>query len=157
MSLNPPCFTRDDHRFMQMALDMAEDAAKAGEVPVGALLVRQGHVVCGAANMPINEYDASAHAEIRAIRDGGRFLGNYRLVDCTLYVTLEPCCMCAGAIIHARLSRVVFGAKDPRTGAAGSQFQVLPHPAHNHQPIVEGGLMAQECADLLKSFFASRR
>ena len=157
MSVNPPCFTREDHQFMRLALDMAGDAGRIGEVPVGAVLVRAGKVICGAANMSINEYDASAHAEVRVIRDAGRFLGNYRLKDCTLYVTLEPCCMCAGAIIHARLARVVFGARDPRTGAAGSQFNLLPHPAHNHQPLVEGGLMEEECGALLKDFFAHRR
>jgi len=157
MSLNPPCFTQDDHRYMGVALALAQDAARNGEVPVGAVLVRGDHMICGAANMPISEYDMTAHAEICVLRNAGRMLGNYRLPGCTLYVTLEPCCMCAGAIIHARLDRVVYAASDPRTGAAGSQFNLLPNPAHNHQPIVEGGLRAEESAAILKSFFAAKR
>ena len=142
---------------MGLALELAQDAARVGEVPVGAIIVRDGHVVCGAANAPITEYDPSAHAEIRAIREAGRQLGNYRLPGCTLYVSLEPCCMCAGAIIHARLARVVFAASDPRTGAAGGCFHILPHAAHNHHPVVEGGLLAEQSAAILKQFFARRR
>lgn len=150
-------FTQADEQFMNVALQLAAAAGESGEVPVGAVVVRGGHVVAGAANAPINEHDPSAHAEIRAIREAARLLGNYRLPGCTLYVTLEPCCMCAGAIIHARLQRLVYGASDGRTGAAGSRFELLPNPAHNHQPVVEGGLLADASAALLKAFFAARR
>lgn len=150
-------FTAADHQFMGVALALARSAASDGEVPVGAVLVRNGRVMAGAANRPISDTDPCAHAELLVIREAARMLGNYRLPGCSLYVTLEPCVMCAGAIIHARLERVIFAASDPKTGAAGGCFELLPHVAHNHQPMIQGGLRADESTALLKQFFAARR
>lgn len=148
----------DDLRFMQQALRLAKSAGQAGEVPVGAVVVSDGEVVGEGWNQPIREHDPTAHAEIMALRDAGRRLSNYRLPGTTLYVTLEPCAMCAGAIIHARIKRVVFGASDPKGGAAGSVFDLLPSDQRfNHKVEVVGGVMAAECGDLLRSFFRSRR
>lgn len=146
-----------DLRWMMRALELARRAAAEGEVPVGAVLVRAGEVLGEGWNHPIGSHDPTAHAEIKALRAGGRTAGNYRLPGTTLYCTLEPCSMCAGALIHARVERLVYGAPDPKTGAAGSAFDVLGAPGHNHRVRVEGGLLAEECAALLTDFFRGRR
>lgn len=142
---------------MRQALAAARLAAAEGEVPVGAVLVREGQVVAVGYNRPIGTHDPSAHAEMAALREGARLLGNYRLPDCELYVTLEPCAMCAGAMLHARLKKVTFGAHDPKTGAAGSVIDLFGQAQLNHQTMVEGGVLAQECGELLRAFFAERR
>lgn len=143
---------------MQLAIAQARIAEQHGEVPVGAVLVRDDEVVGEGWNQPIGTHDATAHAEIMALRDAGSRLLNYRLPGTTLYVTLEPCPMCAGAIVHARVERVVFGATDPRTGAAGSVFDLLPSDCRfNHKTRAEGGVLADECAGLLRDFFRARR
>ena len=147
----------DDEKFMRLALREAVKAAEEEEVPVGALLVREGRVVARAHNQPIGMKDPSAHAEILALRRAARKLGNYRLTGCTLYVTIEPCSMCAGAMIQARLRRVVFGASDPKAGASGTVLTVLNHPRLNHQVEIVEGVLAEECAAILQEFFASRR
>ena len=146
-----------DQEYMEMALALAAEAAAAGEVPVGALVVKDGEIVGRGFNAPISTHDPSAHAEIRAMRDAANTLGNYRLVGCTLYVTLEPCAMCAGAIQHARIARVVYGANDPKTGACGSVVNLMEEQRLNHHATVEGGVMAQECGSVLSAFFAARR
>jgi len=146
-----------DHYFMQAALDQARLAAQSGEVPVGAVLVHQGKVIASGHNAPIGAHDPTAHAEIRALRQAAEHLGNYRLEDCELFVTLEPCPMCAGALLHARVRRVVFGASDPKTGAAGSVLDLFANPKLNHQTQVAGGVMAHDCAKLLQGFFHDRR
>lgn len=146
-----------DQEYMQMALALAAEASAAGEVPVGALVVKDGVIVGRGFNAPISTHDPSAHAEIRAMRDAAQQLGNYRLVGCTLYVTLEPCAMCAGAIQHARIARVVYGASDPKTGACGSVINLMEEKRLNHHATVEGGVMAQECGHVLSAFFAARR
>lgn len=146
-----------DAGFMQEALAQARLAQDHGEVPVGAVVVRQGQVIGRGRNAPIGAHDPSAHAEVMALRDAARHLGNYRLDGCDLYVTLEPCTMCAGAMLHARLARVVYGASDPRTGAAGSVFDVFANRQLNHQTEVTGGVLAQPCGELLKDFFKARR
>ena len=146
-----------DLEFMRLALQRAEEARGRGEVPVGAVLVREGKVVATGANHPIGSHDPTAHAEIEALRAGGRFLGSYRLTDTTLYVTLEPCPMCASAIVHARVRRLVFGAWDPRAGAAGSVMDLFALPGLNHRVDVFGGVLMEECGDLLRRFFAQRR
>jgi tRNA(adenine34) deaminase len=143
---------------MHRALLLAEQAAAQGEVPVGAVLVRDGEIVGEGWNQPISANDPSAHAEILALRDAGRRLGNYRLPGTDLYVTLEPCPMCAGAIIHARVARVLFGTADPKGGACGSVFDLLPSDSRfNHRTDCTGGLLAEACGELLKNFFRSRR
>jgi tRNA(adenine34) deaminase len=147
----------DDSEFMGLALDLAREAGAAGEVPVGALVVMDGQVVGRGGNQPIGRHDPTAHAEIIALRDAATRLGNYRLPDCTLYVTLEPCAMCAGAIMHARMDRVVFGARDPKTGAAGSVIDLFAETRLNHHTAVTGGVLADECGSLLSGFFAARR
>ena len=147
----------DDSEFMGLALDLAREAGAAGEVPVGALIVLDGDVVGRGFNQPIGRHDPTAHAEIMALRDAATRLGNYRLPGCTLYVTLEPCAMCAGAIMHARIDRVVFGARDPKTGAAGSIIDLFAETRLNHHTSVVGGVLAEECGSLLSSFFAARR
>lgn len=147
----------NDTTFMQMALSLAEEASKNGEVPVGAIVIKDGVVIGRGSNAPIMQHDPSAHAEIQAIRDAAKQLGNYRLVDCALYVTLEPCAMCAGAIQHARIARLVFGASDPKTGACGSVINLMAEEKLNHHTEVTGGVMAHECGSLLSQFFASRR
>ncbi|MDZ4098435.1 MAG: tRNA adenosine(34) deaminase TadA [Methylophilaceae bacterium] len=147
----------NDITFMQMALSLAEEAAENGEVPVGAVIVKDGVVIGRGSNAPISQHDPSAHAEIQAMRDAAKYLGNYRLVDCTLYVTLEPCAMCAGAIQHARITRLVFGASDPKTGACGSVINLMSEERLNHHTEVTGGMMATECGSLLSQFFAGRR
>ncbi len=146
-----------DVRFMAIALEQAALAAAAAEVPVGAVVVRDGVVLGVGFNQPVAGHDPSAHAEIVALRAAARRLGNYRLDGCTLFVTLEPCTMCAGAMLHARLGRVVFGAADPKTGAAGSVLNLFAEPRLNHQTTVQGGVMAPESTELLQSFFAARR
>jgi tRNA(adenine34) deaminase len=146
-----------DEDFMRMALNLAREAAQAGEVPVGAVLVKDGQVVGRGFNQPIGTRDPSAHAEVRAMRDAGYRLQNYRLPGCTLYVTLEPCAMCVGAIMHARIGRVVFGASDPKTGACGSVVNLPLEERLNHHAEFTGGVMGAECAELLKLFFAERR
>jgi tRNA(adenine34) deaminase len=151
-------FSADDERFMRRALDLAQHAAdEHAEVPVGAGLVLDGEIVGEGSNHNLGGNDPTAHAEIAALRDAGRKLGNYRFPGSTLYATLEPCVMCAGAIVHARLARVVFAATDPKTGAAGSVFDTLLSDRHNHRVDVQGGLLADEAGDLLRTFFASRR
>ncbi|TAN12455.1 MAG: tRNA adenosine(34) deaminase TadA [Burkholderiaceae bacterium] len=146
-----------DEQAMRLALDQAHLAAAAGEVPVGAVIVKDGQVLAAAANAPIGQSDPTAHAEIRALRAAARQLGNYRLDDCTLYVTLEPCAMCAGALLHARVDRVVFGAADPKAGAAGSVLDVFAEPRLNHRTQVQGSVLADECGALLRDFFKARR
>jgi tRNA(adenine34) deaminase len=146
-----------DEVFMRAALDLAERAARQGEVPVGAVVVRGDEVVGRGFNAPIGSHDPSAHAEMTALRAAARRLGNYRLPDCSLYVTLEPCAMCAGAIQHARIARVVYGARDPKTGACGSVVDLFADPRLNHHASVAGGVLAAEAAELLQRFFASRR
>jgi tRNA(adenine34) deaminase len=147
----------DDPAFMRFALEEARAAAAAGEVPVGAVVVKDGAVIARGRNAPIARHDPTAHAEVAALRAAAGHLGNYRLDGCTLYVTLEPCAMCSGAMLHARLARVVFGAPDPKTGAAGSVLDVFAEPRLNHQTVIEGGVLADECAALLRSFFQERR
>jgi tRNA(adenine34) deaminase len=146
-----------DLAWMGEALALAHAAQARGEVPVGAIVVRDGVVVGRGGNAPIAHSDPTAHAEIAALRDAARMLGNYRLVGCTLYATLEPCAMCAGAILHARIARVVFGACDPKTGAAGSVIDLFAESRLNHHADVVGGVRGAECAALLSAFFAARR
>ena len=146
-----------DDDWMAQALELARDAARRGEVPVGALLVRDDAVLGRGGNAPIAHNDPTSHAEIVALREAGRALGNYRLPGCTLYVTLEPCAMCAGAILHARLARLVYGASDPKTGACGSVVDLFAEPRLNHHTRVTGGVAADACASLLSEFFAARR
>jgi tRNA(adenine34) deaminase len=148
---------RSDVDFMRLALEAAHGAEVAGEVPVGAVLVQGDAVLAVAANRPIAGQDPTAHAEIEALRAGGQALGSYRLNGTTLYVTLEPCVMCASAIVHARVSRLVFGAWDPKAGAAGSTVNVFTMPSMNHRVDVFGGVLMEESARLLNGFFASRR
>ncbi|OGV76118.1 MAG: tRNA-specific adenosine deaminase [Methylotenera sp. RIFCSPLOWO2_02_FULL_45_14] len=146
-----------DIHFMQQALVLANLAADAGEVPVGAIVVKDGVVIGRGSNTPISTNDPTAHAEIRAMRDAALHLSNYRLVDCTLYVTLEPCAMCTGAIQHARIARLVFGASDPKTGACGSVVNLMAEPKLNHHTEISGGVLAQACSATLSAFFAARR
>jgi tRNA(adenine34) deaminase len=146
-----------DEQFMSEALDLAREAQVAGEVPVGALVVKDGAVVGRGWNAPISMHDPTAHAEIRAMRDASTRLGNYRLVDCDLYVTLEPCAMCAGAMMHARIRRVVYGAADPKTGACGSIVNLFGESRLNHHATVVSGVLAADCGSLLSAFFAARR
>lgn len=146
-----------DIDFMSLALEAARRAQATDEVPVGAVLVHAGKVIATGANRPISACDPTAHAEIEALRAGGRALGSYRLNDTTLYVTLEPCVMCASAIVHARVARVVFGAWDAKAGAAGSTTNVFTMPSMNHRVDVFGGVLMEECSALLSEFFAARR
>ena len=147
----------DDVEFMRRALALAREAEAQGEVPVGAVLVRDGTIVGQGFNRPISSADPTAHAEVVALRDAAARLGTYRLFGTTLYVTLEPCAMCAGAIVHARVARVVYGARDPKAGAAGSVLGVLQHPALNHRVECTRGVLATECGELLRDFFLARR
>lgn len=142
---------------MQQALAEAQQAWNLGEVPVGAIVVREGVVIARGYNQPIGQHDPTAHAEIVALRAAAKALGNYRLPGCTLYVTLEPCVMCSGAMLHARLERVVFGASDPKTGACGSVINLFEQQQLNHQTTFAGGVLADDCGSLLKSFFVARR
>lgn len=147
-----------DAAFMREAMALAQEAGRAGEVPVGALVVApDGRVAGRGFNQPILRHDPTAHAEVMALRAAAEALGNYRLPDCTLYVTLEPCIMCAGAIMHARIKHVVFGARDPKTGVAGSVLDLFAETRLNHHAEVAGGVLAEACGGLLSSFFAARR
>lgn len=148
----------DDPIFMKLALSLAREAASCGEVPVGAVVVDpQGTIIGRGFNQPIGRHDPTAHAEVMALRDAAQHLANYRLPGCTLYVTLEPCAMCAGAMLHARLARVVFGAADPKSGASGSVIDVFAEARLNHQTEIGGGVLAEECGALLSDFFVARR
>jgi tRNA(adenine34) deaminase len=147
----------NDEMFMRLALDQAHNAWALGEVPVGAVIVKDGQVLATGFNQPIGNADPTAHAEIQAIRAAAELLGNYRLSHCELYVTLEPCAMCAGAIQHARIRRVVFGASDPKTGACGSVVDLFAEAKLNHHATVRAGVLAAECGALLSRFFAERR
>lgn len=146
-----------DEFFMREALSQAEAAGCLGEVPVGAIVVRQGVIVGRGFNSPIGDHDPTAHAEVAALRDAARNLGNYRLPGCELFVTLEPCAMCAGAIMHARIARVIYGARDPKTGVHGSILDLFAETRLNHHAEVVGGVLAEECSRLLSDFFAARR
>lgn len=146
-----------DVSFMSRALELAREAERAGEVPVGAVIVKGGEIVGEGWNRPIGTHDPTAHAEIVALRAAAQTLGTYRLLDTTLYVTLEPCAMCAGAMVHARVKRLVFAARDPRAGAAGSVFNIVQHDALNHRLSIESGPLADECSSLLRGFFLARR
>lgn len=146
-----------DARFMQEALHLAAQAGASGEVPVGAVVVREGEIIGSGHNRMISKNDPTAHAEINALRDAAQNVGNYRLVDCALYVTLEPCVMCAGAIMHARIGRVIFGAADPKTGACGSVVNLFAEERLNHHAELTDGVLSEACAQQLKEFFALRR
>ena len=147
----------DESGFMREALKLAQEAAAAGEVPVGAVVVKDGRIIGRGSNRPITSHDPTAHAEIVALREAAASEGNYRLPGCELYVTLEPCAMCVGAMVHARLARIVYGATDPKTGACGSIVDLPGLAAWNHHGRFEGGLLAEECGAILRSFFAERR
>jgi len=151
-----PFFPRDEY-FMRLALREAEAAIEHDDVPIGAIVVREGEVIGAGRNERELRQDPTAHAEILALREASRVLGSWRVLESVLYVTLEPCAMCAGAIVLARLPRVVYGTTDPKAGAAGSVLNVLAQPRLNHRPAVAGGLLAEECATLLTDFFGSRR
>jgi tRNA(adenine34) deaminase len=146
-----------DAGFMQAALELAAEAARLGEVPVGAVVVKDGEIVGRGFNRPITTADPTAHAEIVALREAAAALGNYRLPGCELYVTLEPCAMCVGAMVHARIARIVYGAADPKTGACGSIVDLPRLASLNHHGTFEGGVLAEECGSVLKQFFAGRR
>lgn len=150
-------FDEKNELWMAEALLLARRAGLEEEVPVGAVIVRAGEIIGRGWNRNIGLNDPSAHAEIMAMRDAGKAIGNHRLTGCSLYVTLEPCLMCAGAMIHARLDRLIYGATDPKTGAAGGKFDLLGNPAHNHAVKVSGGCLAEDCSALLKEFFRLRR
>ncbi len=150
-------YNERDVFWMQHALTLADKAETLGEVPVGACVVVDDKVIGEGWNTPILDHDPSAHAELRAVREAANFVKNYRVIDATLYVTLEPCSMCAGMLVHARVKRVVFGAWDAKTGAAGSVMNLLQHPALNHQTEIVSGVLADECADKLSNFFKKRR
>ena len=147
----------DDRRFMTLALEQAQHAAAQGEVPVGAVLVIGGEVLAARGNERERRHDPTAHAEMLALRDAAAIVGGWRLREATLYVTLEPCAMCAGAIVLARIARLVYGADDPKAGAAGSIFNIADHPALNHSSDIRAGLMAAEASEILREFFAGRR
>jgi tRNA(adenine34) deaminase len=154
---NDLSFSRDDERYMRLALGEAERCAEHGDVPIGAVVVRGGEVIGSAGNERELRGDPTAHAEVLALREAASALGGWRVADSVIYVTLEPCAMCAGAIVLARVPRVVLGAPDPKAGAAGSVLNVLAEPRFNHRPAVESGLLADKSATLLRSFFAARR
>jgi len=149
--------TYNNAEYMQAALHEAKNAEAAGEVPVGAVIMRDGEIIARGQNRVLRDNDPTAHAEVVAMRAAGQVLGNYRLEDCELYVTLEPCAMCAGAVTHARIAKLVYGAADPKAGACGGALSVLNHPALNHQVEVVSGVMAEECGKLLREFFRARR
>jgi tRNA(adenine34) deaminase len=146
-----------DHAFMREALALAADAAAIGEVPVGAVVVHENEIIGRGYNQPISTNDPTAHAEVMALRDAAARLKNYRLVDCTLYVTLEPCAMCVGALLHARVARIVWGAPEPKSGACGSVIALPAESRLNHHGIFGGGVLADECSEILKRFFRERR
>src|SRR5215469_1522075 len=147
----------DDAAWMRLALEQARIAAEAGEVPVGALVTKDGEIVGQGHNRNLLDNDPSAHAEIVALRDAAKRLGNHRLGGCIVYATIEPCAMCAGALIHARVARLVYGASDPKAGAAGSVLQVLNHPELNHKMEVTPGVLAEKCSEILQDFFRRKR
>lgn len=147
----------DDEHFMREALKLAQRAADLGEVPVGAVVVADGQVIGRGFNSPISDADPTAHAELQALRDAAKQRGNYRLPETTLYVTIEPCTMCAGAIVHARIARLVYGASEEKSGVACSQEKIFDKPYFNHQVTVQGGVLGPECADLISGFFRQRR
>ena len=146
-----------DEQYIRNALDIAREAARRNEVPVGAVVVREGSIIAAAANRNLRDQDATAHAEVLVIREASAKLDRWRLDDCTLYVTVEPCAMCAGAIVLSRMKRVVFGAWDEKAGMAGSVGDLLRHPRLNHRPEVRGGVLAEECAQLMEDFFKAQR
>ena len=146
-----------DSDFMTRALELAQQAADRGEVPVGAVVVENGEIVGEGYNRPITSYDPTAHAEIVAMRDAAKNLSNYRLTGCDLYVTIEPCTMCVGAMVHARVRKVIFGALEPRAGALTSQLQLMEHDLFNHSILWEGGILADQCATVLRDFFRQKR
>jgi tRNA(adenine34) deaminase len=150
-------FSDDDNKFMRRAIELAKIANSHDEIPVGAVVVCAGEIIGEGFNQSIMNNDPSAHAEMMAIRDAGRNLQNYRLLDCTLYVTLEPCPMCAGLLVHSRIKRLIFASNDLKTGAAGSAFSLVNHEKHNHQVAVTAGLLADECSTMLSKFFKRRR
>jgi len=152
-----PSFTDTDQMFMARAIELAQIAQSYNEIPVGAVVVHQGKIIGEGYNRSIMDNDPSAHAEMIAIRQAGQHIENYRLIDCTLYVTLEPCPMCAGLLVHSRISRIVFAAQDEKTGAAGSVLNLLQHNKLNHQVKVESGLKQKECSSMLSNFFKRRR
>lgn len=155
--MSPMVVTPQDEHAMRIALDQAHNAWLVGEVPVGAVIMRDGQVIATGYNRPITTHDPTAHAELVALRHAAQLLENYRLPDCELYVTLEPCAMCAMALMHARFKRVVFGAWDPKTGAAGSVVNLFDNPHLNHHTAIQGGVLADACGKLLRDFFAERR
>ena len=157
LALRPSGREENQVTFMRLALREAERARREREVPVGAIVVRDGRVIARAHNRPIHLKDPTAHAEVLALRRAARKVGNYRLSGCTLYVTIEPCAMCAGAMVQARLKRVVFGASDPKAGAGGSVLSVLNHPRLNHRVEVTEGVLGEDCAAILKEFFGNKR
>ena len=149
--------TETDTEYMQIALNLAHQAALNGEVPVGAIIVKNGVIIGYGSNAPIGLHDPTAHAEIIAMRQAAQHLGNYRLINCTLYVTLEPCAMCSGAMQHARIEKLVYGASDPKTGACGSVINLMAEPKLNHHTEVVGGVLAEECGAVLTAFFKQCR
>jgi tRNA(adenine34) deaminase len=160
LSVNLPIqtdFSPDDEKFMRRAMALAKIADSHNEIPVGAVVVCEGNIIGEGFNQSIMNNDPSAHAEMMAIRDAGKNIKNYRLIDCTLYVTLEPCPMCTGLLIHSRIKQLIFASKDLKTGAAGSAFDLLNHEKHNHQVAVKSGLLANECSVMLSAFFQRRR
>ncbi|WP_428852947.1 tRNA adenosine(34) deaminase TadA [Imbroritus primus] len=157
MAALPEPTAEQDAQFMAAALEQARLAQAAGEVPVGAVVVHQGAIIASGHNRPIGAHDPSAHAEMQALRAAALHLGNYRLPECDVYVTLEPCVMCAGAMLHARVRRVVYGAPDPKTGACGSVLNLFAEARLNHQTTVTAGCEAEACSQILKDFFAERR
>jgi len=157
LGVNEPSRLTIDEQFMRNAMAIAQDGTRQNEVPIGALIVRRGSIVAGANNRTVRDQDATAHAEMIAIHDASAELDRWRLDDCTMYVTLEPCAMCAGAIVLARLGRIVFGAWDPKAGMAGSIGDLLRHPQLNHMPEVQGGVLADECGMMIAEFFESKR
>jgi tRNA(adenine34) deaminase len=146
-----------DEQYIRNALDLAREAAKRNEVPVGAVIVREGSIIAAASNRTLRDQDPTAHAEVLAIREASSKLDRWRLDDCTLYVTVEPCAMCAGALVLSRMQRVVFGAWDEKAGMAGSVGDLLRHPRLNHRPEVRGGVLAEECAKVIEDFFRNQR
>ena len=149
--------SRDDESWMEQALEQARMAAQAGEVPVGALVIKDGEIIGLGHNRNLLDHDPAAHAEIVALRQAAARLGNHRLTGCEMFVTIEPCAMCAGALVHARLARLVYGASDPKAGAAGSVLQVLNHPGLNHKMEVRSGVLAEKCSEILQKFFREKR
>src|SRR5436305_10297055 len=149
--------SRDDESWMEQALEQARLAAQAGEVPVGALVIKDGEIIGLGHNRNLLDHDPSAHAEIVALRQAAARLGNHRLTGCEMFVTIEPCAMCAGALVHARLARLVYGASDPKAGAAGSVLQVLNHPGLNHKMEIRSGVLADKCSEILQKFFREKR